>query len=250
MPPPRVRPPTPVSLITPPGTASPYAWVAPSISAIVAPPPTRAVPADGSTTTSHFTDAACATGDPSDGRNQGLLLAKTGPTPNVAAAFARINGVKGIKLTELGYDIRKLGTDTRSGARGSHCGAGAPRFNVTAADGVTYDFIGCNSSATPATSELDGAGWIRLRWGNGTILAFAANGPKAGQIVNISGIEVSTISILFDEGQDTGPDNFGLAVLDNIDVNGTLVGHGENRQNKERHKDKHGEDNDDQGDDD
>jgi len=204
--------------------------------------------ADGSTITAHYTDAACATGDSSDSHNQGLLLAKTGPTANFAAAQADITGVKGITLTELGYDIRKPGADTRAGARGSHCGAGAPRFNVTASDGVTYDFIGCNSGATPATSEVDGQGWIRLRWGSGTILAFAANGPSAGKIVNISGIKVSSIQIVFDEGQDTGPDNFGLAVLDNVDVNGTLVGQGDNAgnnkgKNKDKDKDK-GDDND------
>ena len=44
--------------------------------------------------------------------------------------------------------------------------------------------------------------------------------------VPISRLKVKTLAIIFDEGQDTGPDNFGLAVLDNIDVNGTLVGHG------------------------
>jgi hypothetical protein len=37
---------------------------------------------------------------------------------------------------------------------------------------------------------------------------------------------VSSITIIFDEGTDIGPDNFGLAVLDNIDVNGALVGRG------------------------
>jgi hypothetical protein len=37
---------------------------------------------------------------------------------------------------------------------------------------------------------------------------------------------VKSIEIVFDEGQDTGPDNFGIAVLDNIDVNGVLVGRG------------------------
>jgi hypothetical protein len=207
--------------------------------------PTNAgVSADGSTITSHYTDSACATGDSSDSHNQGLLLAKTGPTANFAAAQADITGVKGITLTELGYDIRKPGSDTRAGARGSHCGAGAPRFNVTASDGVTYDFIGCNSAATPATSEVDGQGWIRLRWGNGTILAFAANGPSAGQIVNISGIKVSSIQIVFDEGQDTSPDLFGLAVLDNVDVNGTLVGRGDNAgANNGKHKG-HGDDGD------
>lgn len=216
--------------------------------------PTNAkVSADGSSTTSHYTDPACTSGDSSDNHNQGLLLAKTGPTPNFASAGADISGVKGITLTELGYDIRKPGADTRAGMRGSHCGAGAPRFNVTAADGVTYDFIGCNSSATPATSEVDGVGWIRLRWGNGTILAFAANGPRAGTIVNIAGIQVSSIQIVFDEGQDTGPDNFGLAVLDNVDVNGTLVGRGDNAKNKDhkdKDKDKDNGDDDDQGEDD
>jgi len=214
--------------------------------------PTNAkVSTDGSTTTAHYTDAACAAGDTSDNHNQGLLLAKTGPTANFASAGADITGVKGITLTELGYDIRKPGADTRAGARGSHCGAGAPRFNVTASDGVTYDFIGCNSGATPATSEVDGQGWIRLRWGGGTILAFAANGSAAGTVVNISGKTVTSIQIVFDEGQDTGPDNFGLAVLDNIDVNGTLVGQGDNAGNKkDKNKDNdkdHGDNNNDQG---
>jgi hypothetical protein len=37
---------------------------------------------------------------------------------------------------------------------------------------------------------------------------------------------VTRIEIVFDEGQDTGPDFFGAAILDNIDVNGMLVGHG------------------------
>lgn len=221
--------------------------------------PTNAgVSADGSTITSHTTDLACSTGDTSDNHNQGLLLVKTGPTANYAAAQADITGVKGITLTELGYDIRKPGADSRFGDRGSHCGAGAPRFNVTASDGVTYDFIGCSSTATPVTSELDGAGWIRLRWGTGgtPILAYAANGPHANQLVNIQGTKVSSIQIVFDEGQDTGgPDFFGLAVLDNVDVNGTLVGQGDNAGKKDKNKDKDkdkdkGKDKDKNGDDD
>jgi len=39
-------------------------------------------------------------------------------------------------------------------------------------------------------------------------------------------MKVKSLRIVFDEGQDTAPDNFGLAVLDNIDVNSTLVGQG------------------------
>ena len=43
---------------------------------------------------------------------------------------------------------------------------------------------------------------------------------------NISGATVDAIQIIFDEGQDTGPDNFGLAVLDNIRVNDQVAGRG------------------------
>ena len=38
--------------------------------------------------------------------------------------------------------------------------------------------------------------------------------------------DVKSIAIVFDEGTDTGPDFVGLAVLDNIDVNGHLAGRG------------------------
>src|SRR6267378_6832638 len=79
-----------------------------------------------------YTDPACLSGDSSDTRNQGLLLAKTGPTNNDASAGAVIDGVKGTKLTELGYDLRKPGSGTgadvvgdQNDPRGSHCGAGA-----------------------------------------------------------------------------------------------------------------------------
>ena len=51
IPPPRVRPPTPVWLIRPTGTASPCAWVAASRSPSRAPPPTFARRASGSTVT-------------------------------------------------------------------------------------------------------------------------------------------------------------------------------------------------------
>jgi hypothetical protein len=62
-----------------------------------------------------------------------------------------------------------------------------------------------------------------MRWGAGT-LAF----PQApGDVPTALGsLDVRSLSIVFDEGTDTGPDNFGLAVLDNIDVNTVLVGEG------------------------
>jgi len=177
--------------------------------------PTNATTNDG-TNAGSFTDPACMTGDPKEnpGRNEGLLLVKTGPTGNFASAGAELKGVKGITLTELGYDIRKPAPTIDP--VGSHCGAGAPRFNVVTTDGVNH-FLGCNSP--PGTVVATSTGWTRLRWTAvmGTIDAF----PPIFS-------PVQSITIIFDEGQDAmgGPDMFGLAVLDNIDINGTLVGRG------------------------
>jgi len=199
--------------------------------------PTNAgVSADGSTITSHYTDLACATGDSSDSHNQGLLLVKTGPTPNYAAAQADISGVSGIHLTELGYDVRK--PRSFADASGSHCGAGAPRFDVITSDNVDH-FVGCASP--PPVQTATGVGFVRLRW---TAVQLAAAFPPI-----LPTDTVKSITIIFDEGQDTAPDNFGLAVLDNIDINGTLVGRGDNAgdnnkgKNKDKDKDK-GDDND------
>src|SRR5437899_1132519 len=178
---------------------------------------------------STFTDTACpfTTGafDPSDHHNEGLLLVKTGPTiTNFASATAELINVKGTTVMELGYDIRKPGLDppdTHAGVRGSHCGAGAPRFDVVTTDG--FFFVGCSSP--PPNVETVGQGWIRLRWGvGGVVLGF---NPPTFALVPITGT-VQRIVIVFDEAQDAfgGPDEFGAAILDNIDFNGTLVGQG------------------------
>ena len=182
--------------------------------------PTNATTFDG-TTTSTYTDPACTMGDPTDKRVQGLLLAKTGPTGNFASAGATLKGVKGMPITELGYDIRKPGP--AADPAGSHCGAGAPRFNITTQDGATL-FIGCNS---PPGVPVQGTGWLRLRW-------------------TVAIPPVKSIEIVFDEGQDTsgGPDMFGLAVLDNIDVNGVRVGHGPDKPQDADRDEGHGEDRD------
>lgn len=165
-----------------------------------------------------YTDPACTTGDPKDDENDGLLLVKTAQTiTNFAAAVAELKGVKGIStLTELGYDIRKPGSGTSLGGFGSHCGFGAPRFDIITT--VDSYFLGCTS---PSATETPGDGWIRLRWS--PVVAYNSAfvlGPVMGT--------VQRITIVFDEGQDGfgAPDESGLAVLDNIDVNGTLVGHG------------------------
>jgi hypothetical protein len=156
--------------------------------------------ADAPTT---YTDPACPTGDPADDRNTGLLLAKTGPTANDAEPFVELSDVKGLTITELGYDLRKpTGVADRAG---STCSVQAPMFQVVASSGVYY--VGCQSPSP--TSQSAGNGWLRLRW-------------------TVSIADVQATYILSQDGQ-TGPgtadeNSFGLSVIDNIDVNGVLVG--------------------------
>jgi len=163
-----------------------------------------------------YSDTGCPTTDPRDQQNDGLVLDKMGPTANNASAFAEIKGWKG-PLTELGYDIRKFGSIATT--NGSHCGAGAPRFDVYTTTGGF--FVGCQSP--PPNSQTPGDAWIRLRWGAPT--GVVGYSMTTGMPTTITG-NIEHIFIVFDEGTDTGPDFFGAAVLDNIDVNGIIGGTG------------------------
>ena len=150
--------------------------------------------------------------DAKGNENFGLLLSKNGQTPTNASAGARVLGVNGITLTDLGYDMRM----------GGHCGAGAPRFNVVTSDGVRH-FVGCSSpqptvELAPPTADglTPNTGWTRLHWTPAQLLtAFPPITPA---------MKVRSISIVFDEGVDTGPDFSGMAVLDNIRVNDAFAG--------------------------
>jgi hypothetical protein len=131
-----------------------------------------------------------------------LVLKKLGPTSTNASAGASIFGVEWINIRELGFDIRGDG----------HCGAGAPRFNVTTADGVLH-FCGCSGAAQhTAFTDPQGRAWTRVRF----------SGADCFPPINPTDI-VKSIDLVFDEGTDMGPDNTGTATLDNIDVNGTLI---------------------------
>ena len=204
---------------------------------------------DGSTLTP-YQDPACTSGDLSDTHVEGLLLSKNGPIADYVAAQAAILGVVGQPVNELGYDIRKPGAPFPRDPRGSHCDDGSPRFNVVIG-GFTY-FVGCSSPAPDMdTPTVGGKAWQRLRWGTPTDLAAAPqcvanscapnpDNPCTISLVhpgycNIKGQTVDSIDILFDDGDDTGPNYFALAVLDNIDFNGALVGKGpdENRNKDE-----------------
>ncbi len=153
--------------------------------------------------------------DPTNNPNKkdphsGLLVSKNGPTADCSSSGANITKVKGITLTEIGFDIRN----------GSHCSGGSPRFDVQASDG--FHFLGgCgNGTQTPAPQDPL---WTRVR--------IDPTNPSQSFPVIAAGATIQSISITFDEGTDTAGGMPGLAVLDNIDINGALVGAGKPGEN-------------------
>ncbi|HET7363050.1 MAG TPA: hypothetical protein VFJ70_05685 [Burkholderiales bacterium] len=147
----------------------------------------------------------------------GLLLSKNGATADCSAAGAEIHGVKRMEVGAtfvLGFDYRN----------GGHCGAGAPRFNVsyTAPDGSDgFSFVGGCANDTPTPAPQDPTEWTRVRF------------TAASQFPPIPpGSRIRSISIIYDEGTDSvsveDPRGVGLAVIDNIFVNGETIarGHG------------------------
>jgi hypothetical protein len=142
------------------------------------------------------------TGLPDAGKSgHGLYFQKAGPTATNAYAYGQIRWLQNrdiTGLTELGFDYRNE----------DHCTAVAPRF-VIQVDGVDYS-LGCTAGvAAPAPG--DPVNWTRVRFG---AAEFGAAGiPLTGNI--------TAGNIVFDEGTDAGP---GLIYMDNIDVNGSLIG--------------------------
>lgn len=135
--------------------------------------------------------------------NHALYLTKKGTTATVAASGANIT-FSG-KLTELGFDYRNDGW----------CGAGAPRFNVYTADG-TYYFFGCTYGTHTVSTE--NSNWTRVRFNDSDAVQVGAT-PWPG----FGNVNVTRIDVVFDEGTDVSG-NPGFAYLDNLDINGTLIG--------------------------
>ncbi len=151
----------------------------------------------------------------------GLLLNKNGLTADCSSSGADIRGVRGMVVTPtftLGYDYRD----------GGHCGGGAPRFNVTArtSDGTeTSHFVGaCNHELTPMGAPQDPLNWSRVRYTN----------PEGWFPPAVPGSRIRSITILYDEGTDNSsgsgksaePSGIGLAVIDNIYINGRYIREG------------------------
>src|SRR5262245_8516043 len=144
-------------------------------------------------------------------RRFGLLLSKNGLTSDCSAAGAEIKGVRGMRVTSpfvLGFDYRN----------GTHCGGGAPRFNVTVKTGgvESFHFVGNCATDTPVGATQDSAQWTTLRFGT------ASQSPPIP-----SGGRVVSIEIIFDEGTDQpgaeDPRGVGLGNIDNIYINGRVI---------------------------
>jgi len=131
-------------------------------------------------------------------KNQALYLQKMTSTATVAAGVAVIEGFEGLptsQLTGLSFWVRD----------DSHCGAGAPRFNVRVkllTGSSQTIFIGC-AGMVPSLPAVAPNGHIYTK----RTAALPVGLLPAGTI--------TALSIVFDEGDDIGP---GFAFLDNITV--------------------------------
>ncbi len=134
-----------------------------------------------------------------------ILMAKILPTSADAAAVATVEGVRGIRLDELGFDVFD----------GGHCSAGAPRFNVTTVDGSVY-FFGCADGVHVAAPDKP-ATFTRVRFRDQDAAPQLATDPPWP---GFGRARVRSIDLVFDEGTDQGS---GFTAIDDIDVNGDIV---------------------------
>jgi hypothetical protein len=144
--------------------------------------------------------------DKADPYHQGLVISKNSPTSTNASAGAAINGVAGMTITELGFDVRQ----------GGHCTARAPRFVIITSDDVVHSVVGCAMGTV--LQPAPAVGWKRLR--------FDVTDPAQASPAITPGTTVKSIWVVFDEGPTASNAAAGMVVLDNIDVNGTLIGSG------------------------
>ena len=204
-------------------------------------------------------DPGCPNPFDPDPTHQGLLLAKsnlsgTPLTPTPGKAVAIIKGVKGTFLDEVGYDLRKFisgAADPRTGIlspKGSECTETSPRFEFQMADGQNF-YIPCELMLeTELVSNL----WRRVR---GTVAqalpstqpiracpfpvtkgatTTSCNIPISCTDPNTCGLSkrMQSLRIVHDvfDSEET-QENFGVAIFDNIDVNGRLKGSGPGPRN-------------------
>ena len=148
---------------------------------------------------------------PDDTFAYGFLMHKLCSTETNAAAFGLISGVKGETLigpSALGFDFKNVNAGFEA-----HCGAGAPRFNVSMSDG-SFHFIGGCSNGSQTTSPR-GTGWTQVRFDPQSPVQAFPPVPTNATIVSIS--------LVFDEGASSQFNGSPEIVLDNIFINGRFA---------------------------
>jgi hypothetical protein len=149
--------------------------------------------------------------DSRGGARQSLYFQKQALTSQFSAGLAVVRGVEGMPVSEL------VGLEWEHRTDG-HCGAGAPRWNVTIVgqSGTRYTvFLGCAAAAHTPGSEPN---WIRDTYGGpgAPSVAGVIAGSVGDDAADALGGTVSSLLIVFDEGRDQGP---GFVFLDNVRVN-------------------------------
>jgi hypothetical protein len=95
---------------------------------------------------------------------------------------------------------------------------------VVSRDGFDY-FVGCGAGAV-AAAPGDPQQWTRVRFDARAFVPASPDAPPFELGVTV----VARLYVVFDEGTDatsaSNPAGVGLAVLDNIDVNGRLITRG------------------------
>ena len=144
--------------------------------------------------------------DLSGNADQALYFQKMTTTATFAAGVAVFQGIEGTPVGSLtGLEFWIPIND------GSHCGAGAPRFNVRVKPAVgpsqTF-FFGC-AAMVPGAVQIAPSGKI-----------YQQRTVAAPALAALLGGTITALAIVFDEGDDQGS---GFAFLDNITVglNGT-----------------------------
>src|SRR5918996_558714 len=107
-----------------------------------------------------------------------------------------------------------------------HGGAGAPRYNVTLTDGSVF-FFGCSWGDVVGTMvDSQGDMWNRVRFTTADAV-YSGVGPTTVW-PGFGVAQAQAVHVVFDEGTDVGP---GFVRLDNLDLNGKLMGKPGNSKN-------------------
>lgn len=164
---------------------------------------------------------------------KGLVLQKGTLSDDLGIPYADIDGFDNMPLKELGFDVR---SQQQNGYSGEHCNA-SPTIEVTLTNGTTYAFF-CTAGIHTA---IPNTAWDRVRFTDADAFPIACSGkgcvmePWPGFASGAAIVapptsphpSFATFMIIMFDGYDSAPDFSGVTYMDNIDLNGTLIGDGE-----------------------